>query len=384
MTYFIDPYTKYYENLKDASGMSSGASTASDSVSSLGTNSTNLTSGITASQWQEIGASEVINTIIPGLTTLLSKLSSDLSSTLSVAVSKASELGAKAEELKEKDEKYEAAKKELDELKSNEPTKYDEDYIETDAHKAWKTKVTEKEDEVKKLETECKNLQGEADGIAGEINALEVSKAEEVTVNVGTGTQAQSTDMTVLANDGRFVKLNYSGSTWNVINTKKISVVDFVKFIQQHGLNQTSHQAKYGNECLGVAYAYSNRLYNKNPLYTNMDSFYSGAYTMNNNKAYETTNKQAMLGVVYDELMAGRPCVVQVTTKAGHRHFATCVGMKSTVTSRDTIKEEDLLIIDSWDGKLEAMDGSITSDRHLFANNQGEWFVGRLKQGNAA
>ena len=376
MTYFIDPYTKYYENLKDASGMSSGASTASDSVSSLGTNSTNLTNGITASQWQEIGASEVINTIIPGLTTLLSKLSSDLSSTLSVAVSKASELGAKAEELKEKDEKYEAAKKELDELKSNEPTKYDEDYIETDAHKAWKTKVTEKDDEVKKLETECKDLQGEADGIAGEINALEVSKAEEVQVTVGTGVQETGTDLQILDNDGTFVKINYSGSTFRVVNTKNISVVDFVKFIQKYRLEQTD-QPGYGDSCLGVAKAYGNRMYNNTKLYTDMKGLYSGAYTAFDKGTY-SADKQYILGLIYDELVQGKPCVVMVTTKAGHRHFATVVGMKDTVTGKSSLKEEDLLIIDSWDGKLEAMDNSETADRHMHREG-GKYRVDRLK-----
>jgi septal ring factor EnvC (AmiA/AmiB activator) len=61
---------------------------------------------------------------------------------------------------------------------------------------------------------------------------------------------------------------------------------------------------------------------------------------------------------IYDELIQGKPCVVKTTCNAGHRHFCTVVGMKSTVTSREALTEDDLLIIDSSDGDLESMDGS--------------------------
>lgn len=377
MKYFVDPYKKYYDNLKDASSMSSDASTVADDVSSLKTSSTSLTSSVSSATWQELGASEVVNTIIPGLTTLLNKLSTDLSSTLSVAISKASEIVTKATDLKAKDEELEAKEGELATLKSNEPEKYDENLNETAAHKDWKTKIDTLNNEIKELETKCKELQTDIDGIASEINALEVSKAENTEVTVGTG--ANDLNQTgELVNNGTFVQINYSGSTFNVINTKHISVVDFVKYIKQYGLSQTYNAAKYGNSCLGVSYAYSNRLFNNVALPTDMDSFYSGAYTANNDKAFESKDKQEVLGVIYDELAAGRPCVVQVTTKAGHRHFATVVGMKSTVTSRSTIQEEDLLIIDSWDGKLEAMDNSETADRHMYASSRG-YFAGRLK-----
>ena len=37
------------------------------------------------------------------------------------------------------------------------------------------------------------------------------------------------------------------------------------------------------------------------------------------------------------------------------RHFVTVIGFKQGV-SRDSITEDDLLILDSWDGKIERMD----------------------------
>ena len=71
MRYFVDPYKMYYEKLKDASSMSSDSTSVGDDVSSLKTSSSTLTSSVSASQWQEMGASTITTTIIPGLTTLL-------------------------------------------------------------------------------------------------------------------------------------------------------------------------------------------------------------------------------------------------------------------------------------------------------------------------
>ena len=69
-------------------------------------------------------------------------------------------------------------------------------------------------------------------------------------------------------------------------------------------------------------------------------------------------NKQYILNALYLEIMAGRPCILHVNgNKQGTgRHFVTCIGFKSSVTSGETITEEDLLILDSWDAKIERMD----------------------------
>jgi hypothetical protein len=381
MEYFVDPYKKYYESLKDATSMSTDSTQMGEDVTSLKTNSTSLTSGITTAQWQEMGASTITTTIIPGLTTLLTKLEQDLSSTLAEAVSKASEIVTKAAELKQKDEDLKNKQDNSSNLKNNEPEKYKEGTLEkTEEYIEWETQLEDSKKDVSTLEAECVALQQEIDALASEINALEVSSAEEFTIDTSQTDTGDGGTATQVATDGNIVKLNYSGSTYNVINTSKISVVDFVNYIRSNGLTQTDNQEVYGGECLGVAYAYSNRLYNSGSIPSDMESFYKGSYTANNDKATESFDKQAILGIVYDEIMAGRPCVVQVTTHAGNRHFATCVGFKDTVTSRDTITEEDLLIIDSWDGKLESMDGSnATDDRHLFASRSGGYFVGRLK-----
>ena len=173
-------------------------------------------------------------------------------------------------------------------------------------------------------------------------------------------------------NGKQFVKLNYSGSTYNVVDSPNMSVVDFVKYIKQYGLYQTAHIGynDFENRCLGVAKAYARSLMTiGKKIPKNIDDFYGGAYTYFDKGDNASPNKEYVLRVVYQELIKGRPCVIQVSTKKGNRHFATVVGMKETVTNASELKEEDLLIIDAWDGNLEAMDDSETADRHMHAEN---------------
>lgn len=373
MTYFVDPYKKYYEKLNVASGMSSKSGTISSNVSTLTSNANNISGKISASTWKEMGATEIINKIIPGLSTLLTKFGNDLTSTLSTAVSIATgTIVPKASELKEKDEKFDNLKSEIETLNSSEPTLYDKDNNETSEHTSWRRQLADKIEEKNKLEADCKQLQQDIDAAAKEINSLEVSSSDDTSITVGTGANDYGT---IISNDGTFLKINYSGSTFNVINTQNISVTDFVQYINDYHLNQTDNQG-YGDSCLGVAKAYGKKLYFNTKLQTNMDAFYSAAYTQWDNGTF-SENKEEILRLVYNELVQGKPCVLQVTTKAGNRHFATVVGMKDTVTSADDLTEEDLLIIDSWDGKLEAMDDSVTADRHMHKEG-GKYRVDRL------
>ena len=74
-------------------------------------------------------------------------------------------------------------------------------------------------------------------------------------------------------------------------------------------------------------------------------------------KGFEHDDKQEVLKNVYNEISNGRPCLIQVNgNKAGtSRHYVTVVGFKSSVKSANDLDEDDLLIIDSWDGKLEGV-----------------------------
>ena len=94
--------------------------------------------------------------------------------------------------------------------------------------------------------------------------------------------------------------------------------------------------------------------------------------------------KEETLAKIYEEIINGKPVVLQVNgtlnydedgnRTSGTRHFVTVVGFKKGV-SQSSIQEEDLLIIDSWDGKLETMDGEksrfMTSGKQTHKNYTG-------------
>jgi hypothetical protein len=143
--------------------------------------------------------------------------------------------------------------------------------------------------------------------------------------------------------------------TWTVINTP-IGILDYAKHLQKTEVCQNSDEKKYGSSCLGFSYTHAWGLYNGNKSYTAADGGRSvGA---GNFKTLIDDNKQYILNAVYLEIKAGRPCILHVNgNKQGtSRHFVTVVGFRSSVTSGETITEDDLLILDSWDAKIERMD----------------------------
>ena len=65
-----------------------------------------------------------------------------------------------------------------------------------------------------------------------------------------------------------------------------------------------------------------------------------------------------MMANLYDLLNTGLPQImmVEAITHPGSRHFVVVIGYRSSVTRREDLRPEDLLIIDSYDGRLESMD----------------------------
>ena len=142
--------------------------------------------------------------------------------------------------------------------------------------------------------------------------------------------------------------------TWTVVNTPT-DVVKYAQSLYNRGVRQNASDA-YNDKCLGFAYTHAWGLFTNNNSYTgDQGANYAGA---GNFSSFIDDNKQAVLKAVYEEINAGRPAVLQVNgNKQGtSRHFVAVVGYRQGVTSGDTISEKDLLIIDSWDAKLERMD----------------------------
>lgn len=148
---------------------------------------------------------------------------------------------------------------------------------------------------------------------------------------------------------------NTFGKNWIVTNTK-FSVSEYADYAYSKGIRQDSNSGRYGDLCLAFSYVHASNM-KSGSKGDNAESAvnwdHAGEF-----KDYFSDNKQTTLATVYNEILKGNPVIMQVNgnSEGTHRHFVTVVGFKDTVTSAETIKESDLLILDSWDGKIETMD----------------------------
>lgn len=134
-----------------------------------------------------------------------------------------------------------------------------------------------------------------------------------------------------------------------------VSVQSYLNVISSNRISQTNDTSIYGDQCLAFAYIHAYSLYSGNTSKRAKDSLdYVFASQFN---GYENDDKSAVLTNIYNELVQGKPVIIQVNgNKAGtSRHYVTVVGFKKDVRSARDLEESDLLIIDSWDGKLEPM-----------------------------
>lgn len=145
------------------------------------------------------------------------------------------------------------------------------------------------------------------------------------------------------------------GGTWVVAKTQQ-DIKSYATYIDEESVRQNANTAKWGDKCLSFAEAHTYDLYNN----TKTNGEDASRYVRNGYRDFMSDDKQVVLSKVYDEIKSGKPVVLQVNgnTSGTSRHFVTVVGFKEGVISGATLKESDLLIIDSWDGKIERMDTS--------------------------
>ena len=174
------------------------------------------------------------------------------------------------------------------------------------------------------------------------------------------GDVASTTGSTTKVNTGKVSTVQTkasavtSANNYTTVGGKDV-VKNFATYVGKNGIYQASDTKRYGDRCLSFAYAYAYGIYKGvNPNVNNAAYYkYAGSF-----KEYDNTDKKTVLNKVYSEVSAGRPVVLQVNgNRYGTcRHYVAVVGFKNKVTSAANLTEKDLLIIDSWDGKLETMD----------------------------
>ena len=141
---------------------------------------------------------------------------------------------------------------------------------------------------------------------------------------------------------------------WTVVDTKG-NLKDYINEIKNK-VSQNVDKTKYSDKSLSFAETHAYSLYSgKTGISVEEASQYkySGQFV-----SYKTDDLKTALNKIYTEVSNGRPVVIQVNgNKAGTKaSFVTIVGFKNTVTDPSKLTEKDLLIVDTWDGKVESMD----------------------------
>lgn len=154
-----------------------------------------------------------------------------------------------------------------------------------------------------------------------------------------------------------------SSGGYKLVNTKQ-SVTAYQKILVQHKVSQNSQVCTWGGSCKAIE---AGDTFNKQ--YGHCDRFarafgrdliqdtttsddcithrYSGGW-----KTWMNSDKSKILAVIWNQLNNNRPVVldVQYNSKRGQRHFATAVGYNASVSKFSDFKEEDIYILDTYNG----------------------------------
>ena len=149
-----------------------------------------------------------------------------------------------------------------------------------------------------------------------------------------------------------------------IVAENATTLASYSSYLRSNGICQNSNTAEYGGKCLGFAYTQAYGYFtNDRSLTADNGAHYKYATKF---RGVDGTKEQ-ILTEIYNEIKAGRPVILQVNgNKQGtSRHFVTVVGFKKSVTSAEELKETDLLILDSWDGQIESMNGKGSGTRFM-------------------
>lgn len=177
----------------------------------------------------------------------------------------------------------------------------------------------------------------------------------------------------------RIIPPSTGGSTVNKGNYKEVkNGREIAEYARNQKFYQGANRSKWGDSCLGFSIVYGTAIKNNDKsLITRNKSQLTENSPVGTNWPKEITNnsKQAVLANVYDQINRGNPCIIQVNgnTQGTSRHYVVVIGYKTSVTSRDTIKETDLLIVDVWDAQVEEVGYKGSGKRFMISG----WDTGR-------
>ena len=359
MSYYIDPYKKYYESLSQTKTMSSVVASSIEKLLESGNCLSKLNNSITNSKWTELGIKELSTNVIPSLKVNHDTLSDNITGVISPAVNKAiNELLPEVTKLKEEDEKYDNYQKELNSLVV--VPQYNSDGNVNPNYSSYISRKNDLENKIKESKTKCEEYTRNANTIVNAIKALD-SKVTDFSVSDFSG---GSSSVIGSVEGGKMLKMNIDGQEFYVANTR-INLLDYQEYINKYNITQN------GGVLVGECPVFSQ--------YYAMDLM-RGTYTarddvIHNNKApsprvnvtVESTNKDDVLKYIYDEAVNGRVTTLQVTKAGGGRHIVTIVGFDSSVKSWEDLNSDTILCLDNTTGRVSSLSKSGKEGRDLLA-----------------
>ena len=372
MTYFIDPYKKYHSILSSGSNSSSNISVVTEKLKDSDTTITNLGSYITGSNWEELGVAELSSNVMPALKKNMSSFSSNYDK-LSQMTSKAfGELLPETNKLKEADDIYDETCAELNRLESI--PQYNEDGSVNPAYQTYISKKGELEKKKLEYQKKCEEYIRNCNSIYNSIKSID-SSAEVFSASVNiTAVSAKNTSKNSKKIDtgtiiesvegGKMLRISYNGKEFYVVNTN-INCLDYQKYVQKYGLCQNNGLC--GDDCMTLSQYYAMDMMRGTWTSYNQMANGVGSPATRLNDYVSSKNENDILKYVYEEALAGRPTVLQVSqvnSSLGLRHLVTVVGFSSDVKSYKDLNEDNIFVLDCVDGKLQTLSQARSEGGH--------------------
>ena len=386
--YFTSVYKNYYDKITN-SNILNNSNQLNEKINLLNNSVNNYRDYVVSSAWDESGKNDILSNYIPKVNSNIDVVKNNYTSLHNTTELIAKDLFNSLKELKNKDEEYVSIQNEVRNgvnSRKSELNSLDNELItlvnEID-RKILNIKNGTNDEIVvsaSSLLDNTKTIANSADGLdklknlvyngyvsnnnfsdSNFLNRLKDKVKENKTKKSANGSTATKTSTTKQTSkstktSGNVNTMDVLGSKYDVIKSN-ISPLDYQEFAYNKGIRQNSDTARYSDLCLAFSYVHASNIHNGS-YSDNAESAYNWKHA-SEFKDYFNDNKTETLKVVYDQVMDGKPVVLQVNgNKSGtSRHFVTVVGVKNGI-NREKISEQDLLIIDSWDGKLERMDES--------------------------
>lgn len=163
-------------------------------------------------------------------------------------------------------------------------------------------------------------------------------------------------------------------------SSESYMILDNALNIQSTISNKGYYQSAsgYTDACLGFAFSYAGAINSgktnniKTSSSVQRGVINNGDITGKFNNRIIRTSKDEIVKLIYDQLNSGKSCVIKVVGSYNNgnpaspktRHYVAAVGYRKGV-DRNSIKDTDLLILDTWSGTIKPVVRENTSGRYL-------------------